>query len=522
MIVDARTLPVDRVIDTDVCIVGAGAAGITLAHEFIGRPFRVCLLESGGLEFEPDVQSLHDGSSVGHPYRPIRGAHDAANPLASSRLRFFGGTTNHWAGWCRPFDDLDFGVREWIPHSGWPFGRAHLDPFYRRAHAICQLGPATYDVEAWESADARRLPFVGDRVMTRIFQVSPPTRFGVTYRPRIAAANNLRTLLHASAVEIESTKDTRRATRVRVATLNGNVFFVSARVFILAAGGIENARLLLASNRTQAAGLGNRYDLVGRFFMEHQEFEAGRFLASGRGVSAAFYQSHQVSKARVRGRIQAVLTLSSKVMETERLVNFTCEVEPVAPGRGSRLPPGIESDSMTRHLTDVISALDDNSDPASGGAAHATYRLVNASEQTPSRDSRVTLSEARDALGMNRVRLDWRPGPGDVRSLRRAYEILGQELGRAGLGRLRTFFGENGPSGPVNGQCHHMGTTRMHSDPRQGVVDGHCRVHGVANLYIAGSSVFPTSGSATPTLTIVALAVRLADHVARELAGKGS
>jgi choline dehydrogenase-like flavoprotein len=264
-----------------VCIVGAGAAGITLARECIKQPFRVCLLESGGLDYNEDIQSLYQGENTGLPYYP----------LDASRLRYFGGTTNHWAGMCRPLDDIDFAARAWIPYSGWPFGRSHLDPFYARAHLICQLGSFTYDTGAWETPDTPRFPLSSDRVMTKITQQSPPTRFGQVYQDEIVRADNVITYLHANAVEVETADTAQTVTRLRVACLQGPQFWVAARQFILATGAIENARLLLLSNKAQSAGLGNQNDLVGRFFMEHPSFESGALLPSAAHLATALHFS---------------------------------------------------------------------------------------------------------------------------------------------------------------------------------------------------------------------------------------
>lgn len=162
MFIDARSIPQNQVIETEVCIVGAGAAGITLAREFIGQRFRVCLLESGGLRFDENIQSLYKGEIVGLPY----------TPLEAARVRYFGGTTNHWSGWCWPLDEIDFESRDWVPYSGWPFDKSHLNQFYQRAQPICQLGPYAYDASFWENEHMRRLPFKGENVVTKTFSLA--------------------------------------------------------------------------------------------------------------------------------------------------------------------------------------------------------------------------------------------------------------------------------------------------------------------------------------------------------------
>jgi choline dehydrogenase-like flavoprotein len=446
-----------------------------------------------------------------------------------ARLRYFGGSTNHWEGWCRPLDEIDFETREYIAYSGWPFDKSHLDPFYERAQAICQLGPFAYDADAWKLDNSPPLPFIGDCVITTIYQFSPPTRFGEVYRDEITRAANITTFLYANVVDIETTETSQTVTRLRVACLDGNKFWVTAKLFILAAGGIENPRLLLLSNKVQSAGLGNQHDLVGRFFMEHPHLVSGLFLPSHRASSTDFYSRIQNTEKNVL--VLGVLTLSTKTLRREQLTNFSVVL--IQPWSWSQVSRGVTSfkrllselrrrsvpEHYVKHLKNVIVELDDVAIALyKGERPPATWlTLENRSEQVPDPGSRVTLTAERDRLGKNRVRLDWRLSPIDKRSIRRGHEIIGKELGRAGLGRLRVVVDDNDAvwDSTMIGGCHHMGTTRMHVNPQQGVVDANCQVHGMSNLFIAGSSVFPTSGYANPTLTIVALAIRLADHVKR-------
>ena len=510
VLIDARTVPANKVIETDVCIVGAGAAGISLAREFIDRAFRVCLLESGGLEFDENTQSLYRGENIGLPYAPLEVA----------RLRYFGGTTNHWEGWCRPLDPIDFEARKWLPYSGWPFDKSQLDPFYERAQSLCKLGPYKYDAKDSDAKKNLRLSFAGTRIIPVIFQFSAPIRFGQTYRGEIAGARNINTYLHANVVDIETTQTSRRVSRLQVACLQGNKFWVAAKLYILATGGIENARILLLSNKVQSAGLGNQHDLVGRFFMDHPYISSGLVLPSDSGVTETLNQS-------------AFLSLAPETLRDEKLLNFCTQLKPTS---WSELSAGFSSlrvivrafrrgrvpADFLQHLWNVIGDLDD--------VAVAGYRklrkkrdvpmellsVIARAEQAPNPDSRVTLSNELDALGRQRMRLNWQLSAIDKRSIRRAHEIIGQELGRAGVGRLKMMIDDDDKTRlPAAGQFHHMGTTRMHVDPKKGVVDTNCQVHGVSNLFIAGSSVFPTSGHAHPTLTVIALAVRLADHVKR-------
>jgi choline dehydrogenase-like flavoprotein len=518
VLIDARTVPANKVIESDVCIVGAGAAGITLAREFIDQPFRVCLLESGGLEMDQSTQALYRGENIGLSYFPLEAA----------RLRYFGGSTNHWEGLCRPLDAIDFEARDWVPYSGWPFGKSRLDPFYKRAQLICGLGPYVYDVKDWEVKDVLRLPFVSDRVITTIFQLSPPIRFGQGYRDEVVSARNISTYLYANVIDIETTETAQRVTRLQMACLQGSKFWVTAKLYILAAGGIENARLLLASNTIQSAGLGNHHDLVGRFFMEHPHLESGLLLPSDPSISVTLYTGRRVNNVPVAG----ILSIAPETLRQEKLLNFSAGLKhrslpETSDGVSSlkfviaALRRGNMPDDFLRHLWNVIADIDDVATVAYWKWAKKRGRrllsLYNRTEQAPNPNSRIILSNERDVLGQNRVRLNWQLSAIDKRSIRRAHEIIGQELGRAGLGRFKVMLDDDDGTWPplLTGGSHHMGTTRMHVDPKKGVVNENSQVHGVSNLFIAGSSVFPTCGYANPTLTIVALAVMLADHVKR-------
>lgn len=547
MIVNAHSVPENETIETDVCVVGAGIAGISLTRELIGEEFQVCLLESGGFEPDKVTQSLYWGESVGHPYYPLD-MHGA---------RCFGGTSHRWHAELgdyrfgvrlRPLDEIDFEERDWVPYSGWPFDKAHLDPFYERAHSILQIGPYTYDVADWEDPEKTpRLPLDG-QVKTTIFQFGPRDPFIGEYRDEIARADNITTFLYANAIEIETMETAQMVTRVRVACLEGNRFWVSAKHFILAAGGIETPRLLLLSNKVQSAGLGNQHDLVGRFFMEHPHLWSGIYVPSDPGIFGAtdLYQVHTANKI----PIMAKLTLAEEVLRREKLLSYCVSIHPsVMPGRWryrtveskgvdslkalrsairrGRLPddPGKHVGNLLTDAGGIATAVFRNVSSRVERLANKSrppqievFRLNHMSEQAPNPDSRVTLVSERDALGVNRVQLDWQPTALDIRTIIRAQEIIGQELHRAGLGDLYIELKDETPPPDLHGGYHQMGTTRMHTDPKKGVVDENCLVHGVSNLFIAGSSVFPTVGYANPVLTLVALAVRLADHVKRLMA----
>lgn len=482
MLIDSRAIESGSVREADLCIVGAGAAGITLARELAGGPLKVVLLESGGFDDDPDSQALYRGRVYGRSYFT----------LDSARTRRFGGSTWCWHGLCRPFEASDFEERPWVPESGWPFGLDELRPFYERAQEVIGLDAFDYGPERWSGAGL--VPFaLGDDFESRVLQVSP-RRFGATYREELVKASNVDVCLFANLTGFAVDENARRVEAARVATLGGRRFEVRARRYVLATGGIENARLLLVSNDVQSGGLGNGNDLVGRYFMDHPHLLAGGLLRASQEVPLDFYRVREVGRIQVAG----VLLPSPALQRREQLLSFD-----------AYLSASADFPEFEDALAGLVAEMDRKSEPP---ARQAVF-FMNECEQAPNRASRVVLDDERDALGVPRVRLEWRLSALDHTSLSRGHRLLARELGRRGLGRFQMMLDEEVPGWPAEmvGGRHHMGTTRMHADPRRGVVDADCRVHGVENLWVAGSSVFPTSGSANPTLTVVALALRLAD-----------
>jgi len=534
MFIDARTLPEETLVKCDICIIGAGAAGITLAREFIDQPLQVCLLESGGLDFDEATQALYQGENVGTPYYSLN----------ESRARYLGGSTNFWGGWSRPLDEIDFADRPWMPYSGWAFTKAQLDPYYDRAQNACGLGPYQYDFAHWEEALKHRqilpLSAPGDSLVTQVWQTIPPAylRFGAAYRTQIEQARNINTYLHANVLEIETNDTAQAVTKLRVASSEGKEFAVAAKVFILAVGGIENPRLLLNSNKVQNTGLGNQHDLVGRFFMEHPILNSGKVLFP---PSTNLYSRKDIP---VDGALLSTgLGLSSRVQEREQLLNFTIRFNPflhegleALKRLSMRLQQTKTPDALQTILKDhrkipqtsvmedvgkVIVNLDrvvakaytklvSKKSGAKKDANLCSTRLI--SEQAPNPDSRITLSPERDRLGLKQVKLDWRLSEIDKYTIEKSQQIIASELNCSGQTQ-HELTDNNIAWQSLRGSYHHMGTTRMSTNPRLGVVDEHCQVHGIHNLYIAGSSVFPTSGLSNPTLTIIALSIRLGDRL---------
>ena len=246
MLIDARTVPRNKTFEADLCIVGAGAAGITIAREFANKGVSVILLESGGFEFGQKTQDLYAGQAIG------RFRHSKRSYVSRVRLRYFGGSTNHWEGWCRPLDAIDFEERSWIPHSGWPFPKSELAAFYKKACDLCEIKPFDYDPQTALSSSRPPLTIGrNDGIVTKTYHISPPTRFGEVYRNEVVDAPNIQVLLHANVVDIVANANASAVDLMEVQTLSGNRLWVRARTYVLATGGIENSRILLFSGSTR-------------------------------------------------------------------------------------------------------------------------------------------------------------------------------------------------------------------------------------------------------------------------------
>jgi choline dehydrogenase-like flavoprotein len=537
MFIDTRQIESGSNIDTTVCIIGGGVAGITIALELAKNGIATCLLESGGYDPDEATRDLYRGEDVGLPYIFSDGC----------RSRFLGGSSNCWGGWCRPLDPWDFERRDYIPYSGWPFGLDELMPYYRRTHAVLKLGPDNFTPAYWESqigrADVRRMPLPSGRVRDTISQFSPPVRFGKLYRRDLAKSRHVNVYLYANAVNIDTSNPATRVSKIDVATLSGRKMSVRAKLYVLASGGIENARLLLASNRVQAAGVGNGNDVVGRYFMDHPRLHSDNVLFADQWARNKLFdiKYHYMNSAVAANgiHIAAQLALAPQVLAAEGLLNARVWFSSVFPGEGSAGAQALfrckqatlQKDqvgwSLSRDLATMAAHPVDTFAYGFTRLFQPRFLIQGVKFETivepePDPESRVTLSPTeKDSLGMARVCVNWRLGERVQRTFDRTLAIIGEELRLGGVAQVK--YGPPIAGGPwpssleKEGTWHHMGTTRMHDSPKYGVVDGHCRVHGMTNLYIAGSSLFPTAGANFPTITLTALALRLAERMVMEL-----
>lgn len=503
MFIDARKLPNESRLTADLAIIGAGPAGITLARSMIDRATQVCLIEAGDRAYDGPTQALYGGENVGIDY-----------PLTGSRLRFFGGSSNHWGGYCRPLSPIDLERREGLAESGWPIDFEELGRYYGAASDVVEVGsPRFFDRNYWQEKTDKPIPEMpSGRMDLKFVQFSPPTRFGQRYGDELKAADNIDVLVNANVTNIGATEDGRAIRQLDIATLTGLRHQVRAKVFVLATGGLENPRLLLLSNDKVQAGLGNQHGLVGRYFMEHPHVgDLGQLVVREIDrLPPLFWR-----RVTVEGRgAKASFVPSATFLRQNRLLNITFMVGDNWAYRRGEAPHDLEIAAGNLDMLAASSRLTGGGNPGNQGWLGSGLSVGCACEQSPNPESRVTLAEERDALGLRKIRLDWQLTEFDRRSLVRHLKNLATEIGALGIGRMRVDV-EDPDNWPafVMGGGHHMGTTRMADDPTRGVVDRNCRVHGLDNLYVMGGSVFPTGGAANPTLTIVALTLRLAEHL---------
>lgn len=517
---------------TDICIVGSGVAGITTARRLLAAGHTVTILESGGFDYEAATSDLNAGENVGEDYYA----------LDHARLRFFGGTTAIWGGRVAELDPIDFERRDWVPHSGWPIGHHDIAPYYDEARALFGLPAERARPSDLGEVGVRMPAFAENKLALKLWSFDQQfARFTFDSCADLAQHPRCTIFTHATVASIDTDAGGRKVTSLTLRSLEGRQARIHARMFVLAAGGIETPRLLLASRGSgQPMGVGNGHGLVGRFFMEHPHARGGRIVTrQSWDLLKAFGRRHRLPDQTVA----ALIAPSDALQARDRILNTSLTIAPRQPSDQSQfwgmraynrvkhdVQPTRGARRLWLHTKQAASLAQRVVDPARPWLLHklgqVELALLIRAEQAPNPDSRVMLSDQIDALGMPRAKLDWRTNELDVHSVDRLVAALGGELERLGIGHVEPAPWLSAPdrrwttdplvsAHPIGGY-HHMGTTRMSADPRRGVVDAECRVHGMANLYVAGSSVFPTSGWANPTFTIAALSLRLADHIARK------
>jgi choline dehydrogenase-like flavoprotein len=551
VLIDGRGIAPGNRVSADVCVIGTGPAGAVVAAELARRGVDVVVVEGGGQRYNARHADTYRGDPASDPH----------DPLEAVRQKRLGGTSLVWGGRCAPYDPVDLAPREWLGSPGWPLTDEELAPHYSRAQRHLEAGEYEYDA-ARSGLPVAPVPPSDVLDVHRTWRWSPPTAFDGRMRA-LARAANLRLIVEATVVRLERDPVSGAVVEAVVAPRPGAEFVVGANTYVLAAGGLESTRILLASDRQTPAGLGNEHDQVGRYYMTHPVGEVGAVVLSplGRRLALGYEKTNDGVYAR------RMLSLTAAAQERHGLPNLKAALwfaDPMNPEHGdgllstfsltyyalNRAKLGFKSAGTHARYAETAGLRDHV-----GNVAHdwrrvarfaaswatprltgrrilpsfmpldgATCRLRFDAEQLPDPENRVTLSRSRDQLGQRRLQVHYRVSESDRAGIRRSMELIGEEFARLGLGAVDMADAARIDDMPFTDGTHQMGLLRMAESPREGVVDKDCRVHGCANLYVAGSAVFPTAGAVGPTLLIVALACRIAERVAsertRSLAGR--
>ncbi|GAA4891057.1 GMC oxidoreductase [Ferrimonas pelagia] len=541
----AKAMPLEQ--EFDLCIIGSGPAGLALAHQFLSDEIRICLIESGRFTPNKSAQRLNKGENRGIYY-----------DLEESRCRAIGGTLHMWQGTVAPLDPIDFEKREWIPNSGWPIDAETMRPWYQEAASL--LGISAH--QSWFDG----LP---EQMMQEIRRFGiPPATFSPKpfislkmqveplcqqlYRP-VLSSSRLLCLSEATATELIESEQGGRIEAAAVSSLCGrHRATLRAKRFVVCAGGLETPRLLLNSRCRSARGVGNEYDVVGRYFMDHPRLRSSVIVTPNSNRAGVL---RQISLGRYGAK--SGFTLAPALQQAQRIANHNLfigaasfDVERLAlkalrwlrPRRSALVQPVMAKampDTLTVATTDVEQRSRTAGNGTQSGSRNRAVRIlrrvwratpvrlrvgiedliskqrfermtfITKIEQHPNPESRITLSDETDPLGVPLLRMAWQLTAEDHENIERFHALISEQFAEAGFDTSDLTF--KGPDGEYFFQdsSHPMGATRMADDPRSGVVDANLKVFSQSNLYLCSSSVFPTGGNANATLTILALAIRL-------------
>jgi choline dehydrogenase-like flavoprotein len=532
-IIDATTLNYTQEISTEVCIIGTGIAGSILAVELSSEFDQITLIESGNTAPDFQLQSLNDVEHIGIPFRKN----------FYNRIRQYGGACNIWPGRTMVMSQTDFNNRPWINKSGWPIKYKELNNYYNLAGKFLGINNTNhYQFEHWiKTLNLNELSLFDSNIIKPAIAIwaKKTSRFGLgsKYQRLLEDLQNVITYSNATVTELQLNDALNTIINIKAATTNNKKLIIKSKVFILACGALENARLLLVSNKQKNSGIGNENDIVGRYFMEHPKIIKGKVI-----LNKKIYLPTIVGTYFSNGKIKIGFSLHEKVQKERNLLNCYTALEPqvsedvkksyafviramkrllrkgYSGGRFNKkekiaeipnmiyeLPPmDLMPHSFYKYYDKLKKILLNN--------VTDTYVMINYCEQEPDYNSRIVLSNNKDIFGIQKIKLDWKIGSKEAMSVFEIQNSIDHQLKKLDYGFVEDII-DPFETNSFTDASHHMGTTRMSISQSEGVVDSDCKVFSTSNLFVAGSSVFPVSGYANPTLTIAALTIRLADHI---------
>lgn len=451
----------------DYCIIGAGPAGITLAIKLAEKNKKILLVEGGGTDISYESQLLYEGDVVGDDYLS----------LDTCRLRYFGGTSNHWSGVCRTFDEIDFLGRTDFNLYEWPLKKSELDKYLIEAFDILEINTIKPDIKI-NNWDIKKIHF----------EKSPPVRFKDKYLDKIINSKDIFLTLNTNCINFE----TNGKSITQVVLKNNVQKKIKSDNFILATGGIENSRILLWSNELTNSQIVKNTSSLGKYWMEHPNFNVGEAIFFGKGKFnyfndfLAITDQKKIELGILNNRIRFKQNQSSL---GKNILELAC------------------------YAPKLSKFLKFNREQICGSIIQAVW------EQEPFKENKVTLSKKLDYLGVPKTKLYWKKTKNDLMNVRKTLEVFASTFIKENIGRIKIYPYLNDGNFPSNenlASSHHIGGTRMSNNPNNGVVDKNCKVYGQENLYVLGSSIFPTGGYTNPTLPIIQFTIRLAEHLLKK------
>jgi hypothetical protein len=510
----------------DVCIVGGGPSGISLALELAGKNAKVCLIESGGLKMSRKSQLLNRVKNVGIPYKD----------LSSQRGRLLGGTSNLWGGNCIPLDPLDFDKRNIEGRCHWPISYATLEPFVLKAQRLMGIDTAKFGTELLGKLGMSDASVADSDFSWKAWQFCEfPFRFGDRFHSELSLSENITVLLNANFVKCSFYDCGIKVKAVTATTLEGKTKQINAVKYVLACGGVENARLLLNLVEQKGFPRLQQMDFVGKNFAEHPNATIGYLEGPG---AAELYKSHKIQYLDGNKEVKPGLGISSESQIKHGILNGIISVWPVPEENSAVTKAKLLLELIRKKefgirflvstflvLPSIVSLLPHVRHRMKGGVISTPYktdkfevRLMTETVANP--DSQIALMKQRDSVGLKTASLNWQLTRKDRQCFTSIANLAKDHFERHMDVTLELSDWVNDKDSDwtkhinTNGHYgHHMGTTKMGFSETDSVVDKNCKLHGIDNLYVTGSSVFPTFGFANPTLTIVALSLRLADHL---------